>query len=66
MSDRPRGTNPGRTHRFCTGKAVVPFGFGLVYSSFTYTLAAGPAPGAEVPPGAVRAMLRATSDAGRV
>lgn len=22
------GTNPGRTHRFYTGKAVVPFGFG--------------------------------------
>ena len=25
----PRGVNPGRTHRFYTGKAVVPFGFGL-------------------------------------
>ena len=23
------GTNPGRTHRFYTGKPVVPFGFGL-------------------------------------
>ena len=24
----PRGVNPGRTHRFFTGRAVVPFGFG--------------------------------------
>ena len=28
-----------RTYRFYTGKAVVPFGFGLSYTSFTYTLA---------------------------
>lgn len=26
----PMGTNPGRTHRFYTGKAVIPFGYGLV------------------------------------
>jgi len=30
------GTNPGRTHRFYTDKAVVPFGFGLSYTTFTY------------------------------
>jgi len=23
------GINPGRTHRFYTGKPVIPFGFGL-------------------------------------
>ena len=28
----PMGTNPGRTHRFYTGKAVVPFGFGEPHS----------------------------------
>ena len=32
----PLGTNPGRTHRFFTGKAVVPFGFGLSYTEFKY------------------------------
>ena len=35
----PRGTNPGRTYRFYTGKAVVPFGFGLSYTSWSYGLA---------------------------
>ena len=33
----PRGTNPGRTHRFYTETAVVPFGFGLSYTTFTYS-----------------------------
>ena len=30
--------NPGRTYRFYEGKAVVPFGFGLSYTSFRYAL----------------------------
>ena len=38
----PRGTNPGRTHRFYSGQPVVPFGFGLSYSSFSYTIASAP------------------------
>ena len=33
VSRCPKGTNPGRTYRFYTGKAVVPFGFGLSYTS---------------------------------
>jgi len=30
------GTNPGRTHRFYEDKAVVPFGYGLSYTTWTY------------------------------
>lgn len=33
-----RGTNPGRTHRFYTGKAIVPFGYGLSYTTWAYTI----------------------------
>lgn len=36
------GTNPGRTHRFYTDTAVVPFGFGLSYSSFSYSVSSAP------------------------
>lgn len=37
QSKCPNATNPGRTYRFYTGKAVLPFGYGLSYSSFTYS-----------------------------
>jgi pre-mRNA-splicing factor SYF2/beta-D-xylosidase 4 len=40
--DCPLGTNPGRTHRFYTGDAVVPFGFGMSYTSFEYAVTDGP------------------------
>jgi len=55
------GTNPGRTHRFYTGKAVVPFGFGLSYTSWAYA-AEGPS-AVDLAP--VRKMLDATTRAGR-
>jgi len=38
----PRGTNPGRTYRFYTGKPVVEFGYGLSYTTFQYTLVSAP------------------------
>ena len=34
----PPFTNPGRTYKFYTGKPVLPFGYGLSYSRFTYTI----------------------------
>jgi hypothetical protein len=53
----PNGTNPGRTYRFYSkGDAVVPFGFGLSYTSFAYSFApsAPPPPSGSVSLDAVR------------
>lgn len=40
QSNCPNGTNPGRTYRFYNGKAVIPFGFGLSYTKFSYSVSA--------------------------
>ena len=40
----PPGTNPGRTYRFYTGVPVLPFGFGLSYTTWQYTPIPGPSP----------------------
>jgi len=40
MGMRPNATsgNPGRTYRFYTGTPVFPFGFGLSYTTWTFTI----------------------------
>lgn len=58
----PKGTNPGRTHRFYTGKAVVPFGFGLSYTTFSYKLIDSPTGAHSLNP--VREMLADTKRRG--
>ncbi|CAF2552210.1 unnamed protein product [Rotaria sp. Silwood2] len=37
MQMRPSSTNPGRTYKFYTGKAVYEFGSGLSYTTFLYS-----------------------------
>jgi beta-D-xylosidase 4 len=55
------GTNPGRTHRFFIHKAVVPFGFGLSYTTFKYAMVS--APDRQVSLRSVRTMLdKSTSE----
>jgi len=54
----PNGTNPGRTYRFYNGDAVVPFGFGLSYTTFRYAHAAPPASRVDLSP--LRALLGAS------
>jgi hypothetical protein len=56
----PRGTNPGRTYRFYTGTAVVPFGFGLSYTTFTYAARSLDAAAAAVSLAPLSALLDAT------
>ena len=41
-ADCKLGTNPGRTYRFFNGSAVIPFGYGLSYTTFTYHVAQAP------------------------
>lgn len=58
------GTNPGRTHRFFSGQAVLPFGFGLSYSTWRYDVVAAPEKTVSLDP--VRSMLARTRQDGRI
>jgi len=60
----PNGTNPGRTYRFYTGTAVVPFGFGLSYTTFTYKIAQYPQNVISLEP--VRKLLSETAAKGQL
>ena len=64
----PPGTNPGRTYRFYTGTPVLPFGFGLSYTTWVYTPLPDPAPPARrtVHLGSVRAAAEAQALSGVV
>ena len=55
----PPGTNPGRTYRFFTGTPVLPFGYGLSYTTWTYTPLPDPAP----PTGTLRTLSLAGVEA---
>lgn len=58
----PPGTTPGRTNRFYTGSAVLPFGAGLSYTTWA-TVPAGPA---VVSLASTRAFLRSNAAHGAI
>jgi hypothetical protein len=58
----PPGTNPGRTYRFYTGTAVIPYGYGLSYTTWQYTPLPDPTPPAAAAASAFAA-VRAAAEA---
>ena len=53
------GTNPGRTYRFFNGQAVIPFGYGLSYTTWSYDVVGAPDRVSLAP---TRALLRRTAE----
>jgi len=61
----PLGTNPGRTYRFYTGTPVVPFGFGLSYTTFKYAFSKSPKEGELISLAPVSKVLEKAESEGR-
>jgi len=61
----PMGTNPGRTYRFYTGKPVVPFGFGLSYTTFNYKVVQFPTTTTQISLNQIREAVAKTMAEGR-
>eukprot|EP00912_Choanoflagellata_sp_UC4_P000634 UC4_evm4s392 len=59
----PNGTNPGRTYRFYTDKAVIPFGYGLSYTTWEVKATANVDTFSLAP---VKAMIDTTEKSNRV
>ena len=63
---KQNGTNPGRTHRFYAGTPVLPFGYGLSYTTLTYALAASPPAATTISLAPLRRLLRTHAESGRL